>query len=121
MKIRYSPIFVALWAVLSILNIALFAFTGSPQSALIGLVAAALSLSTGLRPLAQVERNAVIVNAMIGPAKKRYPYDRLEVSGGQVYAILGSSRRKIGIGGLLRRKADWDEFLARHILGGKSS
>jgi hypothetical protein len=79
-------------------------------AALLGFGAAFLT-----RPYLQVDDQALIVRALIGPAQETYHLeaaDVVEFEGKRVFLVRRGERRKIGVTRWMADKGDWAAFRA---------
>ena len=63
------------------------------------------------RKYAVVEQNVITVYAPIGWVRKIYPYDRLLVVDGSLYAYIGWQSTKVSISRMMSDSKDWQALL----------
>ncbi|MFD1049887.1 chorismate-binding protein, partial [Kibdelosporangium lantanae] len=66
-----------------------------------------------LRPYFWVYDASVEVAALVGPARRRFPYETLELDGNKLYAVQGDGkRRKVSVSKWMANGDDWAQFTA---------
>jgi hypothetical protein len=118
MKVRYRPwvgiILLVLGAVCAVLGLTLAASTGELNpSVFLGALIMLLGLLYLLRPYFWVYDASVEVTALVGPARRRFPYETLELEGNKLYAVQADGkRRKVSVSKWMSNGDDWAQFTA---------
>jgi hypothetical protein len=118
MKVRYRPwvgiILLVLGAACAILALWLAAATGTLNpSVFLGALIMLMGLLYLLRPYFWVYDTSVEVTALVGPARRKFPFERLELEGNKVYAVQpGGKRRKVSVVKWMANVDDWNQFTA---------
>jgi hypothetical protein len=118
MKVRYNVtvgvVFIVLGAVCSFLGLWLLLLGEFNPAVVVGLLPALMGILYLVRPYFLVDRGVVTVPALIGPAKRQFPFARLEVDGGKVVAVTSEgTRKKVPVARWMAHPADW-----RAVTGG---
>ncbi|GAB3880239.1 hypothetical protein GCM10029964_034210 [Kibdelosporangium lantanae] len=118
MKVRYRPwvgiILLVLGAVCAVLGLWLAGATGELNpSVFLGALIMLMGLLYLLRPYFWVYDASVEVAALVGPARRRFPYETLELDGNKLYAVQGDGkRRKVSVSKWMANGDDWAQFTA---------
>jgi hypothetical protein len=115
MKVRYSPVvgvvFVVLGAVCTFLGLWLLALGEFSPAVFVGLFPLLIGILYLVRPYFLVEAGQVTVPAVIGPVRRRFPYERLEFDGAKVVAVRADgTRKKVPVVRWMAHSGDWRTF-----------
>lgn len=111
MKVRYNRavgvVMLVLGAVCDLFGLWLFALGEFNPSVIIGLMSM-LGVLYLVRPYFWVWSKAVEVPALFAPVRREFPFERLEVAGGRLFAVRGDgSRKKVPVARWLAHPGDW--------------
>lgn len=117
MKVRYNTAvgisFVVLGAVCTVLGLWLAMLGEFNPSVLIGLLVLLLGILYLVRPYFWVHSKSVEVGAVIGPMKREYEFQTLELSGGKVVAVRADgTRKKVPVTRWMSNTSDWDAVMS---------
>jgi len=65
-------------------------------------------------PYFDVYPDHVLVHALIGPVKKKYPFKQLSdfiVEGEKIYILFNGKKKRVWIGKMMADKEKWSQFL----------
>jgi hypothetical protein len=118
MKVRYRPwvgiILLVLGAACAILALWLAAATGTLNpSVFLGALIMLMGILYLLRPYFWVYDASVEVTALVGPARRKFPYATLQLDGNKLYAVQpDGKRRKVSVAKWMAHADDWAQFTA---------
>jgi hypothetical protein len=112
MKVRYSPVVSGLLLVLGVacLGLGVWDWTHGTfgPGVVIGVLVALMGVLTLTRTYFRVGHDVVEVLAMLGPAKREYPYESLVYDNGRLFAVDGAGeRRRIPVARWIAHSGDW--------------
>jgi len=112
MKVRYNPVvgvvMLVLGAVCEFLGLWLVMLGEFSPAAIAGFVPLLIGILYLVRPYFWVLPRSVEVPALIGPARRETPYQRLELAGGKLIAVRDDgSRKKVPVARWLANSGDW--------------
>lgn len=111
MKIRYNPVLgvtmIVLGVVCEVLGLWLLALGETDPTLFVGVIVVLLGLPYLLRPYFLVHHTTVEVLTLLGPARRRYEYERLELVDNKLFAISGDHRVRVPVVKAMARSSDW--------------
>jgi hypothetical protein len=112
MKIRYNPVVgvlaLVLGAVCSFLGLWLYMLGEFSPALVVGLMPMLIGVLYLVRPYFWVSPTSVIVPALIGPAKREFPFQSLESDGGRLIVVRDDgTRKRVPVARWLAHSADW--------------
>lgn len=123
LRVRYNPavgiVLLALGAVCEFLGLWLFMLGESSPALFAGLVPMVLGVLYLVRPYFWVYATSVALPAPIGPVKRQFPFQSLEVDGRKLIATRDDgTRKKVPVARWLAHPTDWREVTAVARPGG---
>ncbi len=118
MKVRYNPVvgvvFIVLGAVCEFFGLWLVLLGEFSPAAIVGLLPILIGILYFVRPYFFVDPHTVTVPAVLGPVRREFPYERLDLEGNKVVTVRADgSRKKVPVARWLAHSADW-----RAVTGG---
>jgi len=112
MKVRYNPVvgvvFVVLGAVCEFFGLWLLMLGEFSPAAFVGLFPLLIGILYFVRPYFFVDPHTVTVPALLGPVRREFPYERLELERNKVITVRTDGvRKKVPVARWLARSADW--------------
>jgi len=112
MKVRYNPIvgglLLALGLACLLLGLWLWQLGDFGPGVVIGVLVTLMGVLTLARPYFWVRENSVEVLAMIGPAKREFPYTSLDYDGRRLCTLDSEGeRRRIPVSRWIAHSGDW--------------
>jgi hypothetical protein len=111
-KVRYNPVvgivMLVLGAVCLFLGLWLMALGEFSPAVFPGLLVTVMGILYLVRPYFWVTSSTVELVTPMGPAKRRCPFQALEVDGGRFYAVSADgTRKKVPVSRWMANSADW--------------
>ena len=118
MKVRYNPVLgvvaLVLGGVCLFLGLWLMALGEFSPAIFPGLVVSLFGVMYLVRPYFLVNPKSVELAALIGPMKRTFPFQTLEVDGGKLVAISqDGSRKKVPVARWMAHSGDWAAAVQR--------
>jgi hypothetical protein len=116
MKVRYNTvvgiIFVVLGAVSTVLGLWLTLLGDFNPSVFVGLLCLLLGILYLVRPYFYVHQSAVVVPAVVGPAKREFPFQSLTFDGSKMIAVrTDGTTKKVPVARWMANTGDWDAVM----------
>lgn len=113
MKVRYNVVvgvlFVVLGAVSTVLGLWLTLLGEFNPTFLFGLLCTLLGILYLVRPYFWVHESLVVIQAALGPAKRRIPFESLTFDGNKMIAVQADgTTRKVPVARWMSNAGDWD-------------
>lgn len=114
MTVRYNPVMAGVILGLGVFNVVLGLWLlllgeGRYLVLIVGVMSTVLGALMLGRPYFTVEGSTVVRRALAGPARREFPFTRLEVDGTRLYGVdAGGGRVKLPFARWSARRADWD-------------
>jgi hypothetical protein len=117
MKVRYNPfvgvVALVIGAICEFLGLWLLLLGAFSPSVVLGLLPMLLGLLYLLRPYFWVHSKYVVIPALVGPATREVPYQRLELDGGKLVAVgEDGTRKKVPVTRWMAHSGDWAALMA---------
>ena len=118
MKVRYNPVVgvvaLVLGGVCLFLGLWLMALGEFSPAIFPGLLVTLLGVLYLVRPYFWVNSKSVELAAVIGPMKRTFPFQTLEIDGGKLVAVSGDgSRKKVPVTRWMAHSGDWAAAVQR--------
>jgi hypothetical protein len=118
MKIRYNPVvaivFIVLGAVCLVLGLWVTMLEGFSPAILPGLLCPPIGILYLVRPYFWVNPMSVELPALVGPMKREFPFQTLELDGRKLVAVRDDgTRKKVPVARWLAHSGDWAAATAK--------
>jgi hypothetical protein len=123
MSVRYTPVVgvlaLLLGAICSFLGLWLVLLGEFSPALVVGLVPMLLGVLHLVRPYFRVSPGSLVVPALIGSARREYPFAALEVEGGRLIAVRADgTREKVPVVRWLAHSGDWSAVTSGAVHAG---